>query len=147
MKILALYGGANHGKTNSIIQTYNDLINFGARIIWYQPRTNNLDFLAILDYQKKIITINSAGDSATEVINGLNQIENELNRLNLKADCHICATRTKGGSITALNNHFAPIEPIWLDSLNLDSLKSTNNFQNVLNSYYNFQSLRIISHI
>ena len=145
MKILVLYGGANRGKTNSIIQTYNDLINFGAITIWYQTRTNNLDFLAILEYQKKIITINSAGDSATEVINGLNQIDNELKSKNLIPYCHICATRTKGGSITALQNYFNHINPIiwnWFDSLNL-----IGSNQIFLNLYYKFQSTRIILHI
>lgn len=141
MKILALYGSANRGKTNSIIQIYSDLLNFGATQIWYQA-TKNFDFLAILKYQNKIITINSAGDSETEVKDGLNQIENELKNRNLKMDCHICATRTKGSSVTALQNYFNPTKPIWFDSLNL-----INSTQNILNLYYNFQSQRIIPHI
>ena len=95
--------------TNSIIQISSDLLNFGATQIWYQT-TNNFDFLAILEYQNKIITINSAGDSEREVKDGLNQIENELKNLNLKMDCHICATRTKGSSVTALQNYFNPIK-------------------------------------
>ena len=142
MKILALYGSANRGKTNSIIQIYSDLLNFGATQIWYQA-TNNFDFLAILEYQNKIITINSAGDSETEVVkDGLSQIENELRNRNLKMDCHICATRTKGSSVTALQNYFNSTKPIWFDSLNL-----INSTQNILNLYYNFQSQRIIPHI
>ena len=132
MKVLIIFGVGNSGKTSSIKQIYNDLMAAGAKEKYFD-KDNKKDFLAILEYQDKIITINSAGDNDGEVANGLKELEKQLPKE--KWDYHICASRTKGGSIKAIQKNFLPEERIWFDSFKLE---------NPTDAHYQTQSQRVI---
>ena len=100
-KIIVVYGASNTGKTTVISDTYNMLINMGAKVTKKQKFfTDSNDFEAVVECKEKSIAINSLGDIRYHV----DEVVQKYSKYDIL--------------ITALNERFACISADWLRKSN-----------------------------
>ena len=141
-KTVAIWGAGNRGKTSIITKIYHKFLNLQNCVLIYKSeKLNKIDFICIFRYGGKHIAFNSAGDNNWEVEDGINNINKEAKNRNIDIDYYICATRTRGESINALENIVSSENLFYFDS----SLSINTNFENEiwLDKYGDFQSERI----
>lgn len=107
MKVLALYGRANIGKTQTIKKLFDSIISkFATAKIEFELLKD--DVRAVLTINGKKIGIESQGDPGGRLIDSLG--------IFIKVDCEIiiCATRTRGSTVEAVKkiNTFYEVE--WI---------------------------------
>lgn len=101
-KIIVVYGASNTGKTTTINDTYNKLMNKGAQVRENPTFIDDSnDFEAVVEYKEKSIAINSLGDLRKHV--------DEVVRRYSDYDI----------LITALNEGFACVSADWLRNSNI----------------------------
>lgn len=141
-KTVAIWGAGNRGKTSIIIKIYHKLLNLqDCTLIYKSEKPNQMDFICIFRYGEKHIAFNSAGDNNWEVEDGINSINKEAKNRNINIDYYICATRTRGESVSSLENIINSKNLFYFDS----RLSINTNFENKiwLDKYSEFQSERI----
>lgn len=98
-KVIALYGAADTGKTT----TLNKLIVWlGGRI---DTRIDNHELLEVFSHRVFVAT---DGDSGGAVEENFRRFEE------MGADVLVLASRTRGGTVEAIQNHTTPEEIIWV---------------------------------
>lgn len=98
MKIIALWGRQNTGKTTTLKMVYNELKAKGYSLL-HKPDENEGDFYAIFEIDGIKVGLFTGGDNAGCL--------DEPFKAFLKAECAICITasrvrRTRNGSVTFL---------------------------------------------
>lgn len=105
-KVIALYGAANTGKTT----TLNKLI------VWLGGRINtkyeNHELREVFNHKVFIAT---DGDNGRVVEENFRRFEE------MGADVLVLASRTRGGTVEAIQNHTTPEEIIWVRAPGIDN--------------------------
>lgn len=105
-KVIALYGAANTGKTT----TLNKLIVWlGGRI---DTRIDNHELLEVFNHKVFIAT---NGDFGSAVEENFRQFEE------MGADVLVLASRTRGGTVEAIQNHTTQEEIVWVRAPGTDN--------------------------
>lgn len=100
MKVIALYGVANTGKTTTL-NLLNNLINPD------NPITDGKDHRRTFTYKGKTISITTPGDNETEVKKNIQYIQDK------NCDILVTASRTWGQTVTELENFSKNIR--WIE--------------------------------
>lgn len=145
-KNLVIYGAHNRGKTTIISNIHREILKLGAKSLFYQ-KDENSDFAGVIEFNSKFIGFYSAGDYGEVVKDGIKLLEKEILKLEIeKLDYLVCATRTHGSSVDSLEKFVKYSESFWFDSLSL-SYPSDKVSINILNSYIEFQTKRVVEFI
>ena len=94
-KIIALYGTGSTGKTS----TLNCLIGLLDPLLEKEPSKWGKDRREILQCQEKIVIVTTPGDNYNEIKENIEFFQKE------KGDILITATRTRGYTVTTLEEH------------------------------------------
>lgn len=112
--IVAIWNSAGKGKSSTILELSNLLINRfpNHKIVFCDKDINklNIDFRLIIEINGKIVALESQGDPKTRLENRLEYIVVTYN-----PDLIICSCRTRGETIWAINNiaHKHSFDKIW----------------------------------
>ena len=106
-KVIALWGRANSGKTETLRIVIDNLLQTGGQILkGTVPTDPTTDALVKLSWNGKIIGIGTEGDS--RVI-----LENSYNYLGADCDVYIFATRSRGGTVDFITGTFNNSLILW----------------------------------
>ena len=101
--ILAIWNSSSKGKSSTILEIAKHLlIQFpNNSVIYCDKNVNNLtiDFRLVMKINGKIIVLESQGDPGTKLEKRLIEIVNQYN-----PDLIFCTCRTRGETVTAINN-------------------------------------------
>lgn len=144
---LVIFRTYNRGKTTTIKNVCDKLLIKSDFI--EKEMINEKDFIAILKlHNQKVVAICSIGDTGDLVDKWINIIGAKLQNLKItKVDYYICATRTKGESVEALNNNIQCNEFIWFNTLDLTNFGTKSSSQNIIDKYIELQTERILEFI
>jgi hypothetical protein len=109
-KVIALRGRANVGKSQTIKEVYGLLRSkYQCGVEW--EKNTRTDVRAVLIIDGVRIGIESQGDPRGRLADSLS--------LFARIGCRVivCATRTRGGTVDAVNNLRPNYEPVWLDQV------------------------------
>lgn len=122
MKVIALKGRRNTGKTTTIKLLSDILISNGYTQVQGMYQNNRRgDFLDIYNNGTKKVGLSSAGDTDLVINKNLNDLQ--IN----SCDIAVCACRTRGGTITAIKS-FDPNPTIINKTISSSSINwSTDN--------------------
>lgn len=107
-KIIALWGTASKGKTQTLNLVINKLCcNYGADVVSGNFFGNiKNDSCLVVDYQGKKIGIITNGDNDEVLSKGFEKLPDDC-------DLYICASRTKGSSCKSIRNKKSNI--VWVE--------------------------------
>lgn len=134
MKIIALWGKENTGKTSSIKLFYEKLLKNEAEELLYVDEYDGVkyeDFYAIVSYKEKTIGVTSYGDNGNVLVDPFKEF------YNYKCDIVITACRvreTEKGSVKFIKNQKSEItyvEKIYIE--NADELPDKEGFIEKIN--------------
>lgn len=145
-KKLVIFGAGWRGKTTIVSNICNKILRLGAKSLFYQKDENN-DFVSVIEFNSKFIGFCSVGDYGEAVKDDVKLLEKKISELEIeKLDYLVCATRTQGSSVDALNKYVKDSHTYWFDSLNL-YYHGDNVSVNIIDCYIEFQTKRIMEFI
>lgn len=112
--VLAVWHGAGKGKSSTLREFANLLLATYPKYIAIEPIPASVpvsgDFRLVIKIKGKIIGIESKGDPSTKLKARLLELADKY-----KCDVIICTTRTRGSTVTAVDNlyHNRGFETIW----------------------------------
>jgi Cdc6-like AAA superfamily ATPase len=105
-KVIALYGKANIGKSNTVKEVYK-LLRTKYPSCYVENEVSGLDISVVLTINRVKIGIDSQGDPNTELEKRL------LEFVEIGCEIIICTTRTRGETVNAVDR--LGYEVLWLD--------------------------------
>ena len=139
MKIIALWGKRDSGKTSTIKFLRDILLKRGAK---EENVLEGNDFISVFDFQNKKVGVISGGDTK-DILSG------NLNLLPKACDVIICPSRTKGETVHYLENiALSDNDLIWVEKARLSSggsylLDKEMDIINLLQAEILFEELKL----
>ncbi len=113
MKVLALWGKKDSGKSSTILRLVGLMMADGAAILRCgQPWKSTTDWWFVLNYRGRTYGITSRGDADDMLAEDFADM-GVCNR-------YVCSTRTKEGTVDFLKERFLPDEIYWLRQVTLN---------------------------
>lgn len=121
IKVLVLWGTANHGKTQTLNLVIRKLLNNYQATLVSGTLSSDIktDCWVVLEYNGKKIGIVTNGDDKQILRAGFNSLPNNC-------DLYLCASRSKGGSCDFITTKFQEDEIMWMEKWSVTS--SNSNF-------------------
>ena len=139
MKIIALWGKANSGKTATIKFLRDILLKRGAK---EEENVGDYDFISVFRFQGKKVGVISGGDTKEILTGNLGKLPNDC-------DVVICPSRTKGETVQYLEEFvFNQEDLIWVKKAEIRnngkySVEKEENIINLLQAEILFEELKL----
>lgn len=118
MKVIALWGRSEVGKTSTLNMVIDILINeLGAYKHLEYSADNEVDTRVVLKINEKIILVFTGGDDRRIMEENFDLVKSE------QYDLLVCACRSRGASCRSIEQRFSKDEIIWYGQSRVSGLK------------------------
>lgn len=149
-KVLVLWGKSNSGKTDTIVQLINLLIDNECVIIKQSDHfKTSADKWCIIEFNGKKLGITTRGDDKESICSDFSEINDYIKKTNSNIDIYICAAHGKGQTFKFLESEFTEKNIYWYakSRLSIGAGKLCNDFYSIENKNQALGILNILKKI